>query len=464
MQRNMEKCAARKWFQAEGGSTAVSLIVFFLAFAVRSFILLCVFRNSAGSELHPDSTEYIRLARGIVEHGVFPVIKRGPVYPAFLAFMFFIFKTHFIQAVVCFQVVLDSLTAVLVYRIAGYLTPGRRTAAAAGAIYALCPVCITSTGLVMTETLFSFFFTAAFVCFIRCLGGGGARNAAASGLLLGIAVLTRSILTPLLCLMILFLLFTRRDRATARNAVLMAAGIAVVVFPWVVRNYFYYGSPVVTNIVNYNLYCCESPAAEYTSEKGFSTKLLGTGSFQEISNFTQKKWVRNQDEFNCLWTELTKNPKENDRRLLERMGAESKAVIHRHLGGVLALHLIGIWQTLRPSSGENILIRLWGRSDFVTGAVTTVFRVFDSIAFIFFAIGSAMVAIRLFLRKMPAVWALIAIIVFYISFMPGGVAYSRFREPAQFLISILASVGITHAVTFISKRKGLARAQGQKIR
>lgn len=433
--------------------TRLGLLIFLTALAVRLFVLVFVLKNPDGAILRPDSTEYVRLAHDLAGRGVFDVIKRGPVYPAMLALMALIFKTHFVIATVAAQALLDSLTAALTFKIAELLFADRKPAAAAGLIYAFCPVAITSAGLLMTETLFSFLAALSVYCILKSIFKGGTAHAAVGGLLFGAAALTRTALMPLFYLFVPFVFFLRRENASLIRTLLFACGVAVAVLPWVGRNYSYYGRPVVTNIVNYNLYCFEAPSVKYISEKGMTLGLFGKNAYNDAAAFIQNEWKQNAGRFDCLWMEDTKNPKENDRELIDRLGAEARRDIRRNPMGWAALHIAGIWQTLRPTSTSHVLIKLRGGSDAFANTLIIAFRFIDSAAFLLFLIGLIVVIKKIAAREASAVWILLLIAIFYMAFVPGGQAYFRFRAPVEFLISIVAAAGLFRTAAAVTRNK-----------
>lgn len=445
------------------------IAIFLLALALRSVVLYWIARNPGGAELRPDSTEYIRLARGLVDHGVFPVIKRAPLYPALLSFLYLLFGNGFVVATVALQAALDSLTAVVVSRIARAASKQASIAAAAGIIYALAPLCITSAGLLMTETLFNFFFALSILALVRCRESASIGHALAGGAMFGLAVLTRAAAQPLLLLAALWLIRwgqagnleywksalirirypgtgkipnSRPDPILAlRNAAILFAAAAAIIVPWKIRNLEYYGEPVVTNIVPYNLYCIELPALAYIDEKGYTAQLLGKNLLNDHVGFAIGWWGKHESEFRCHWAEQTKNPMEGDRALVDRVGREARATLARRPGAVLAIHLIGAYQALRPSSNAFLIRQFRGKETLFTRASAAVFLLVDSATMLLFVIGlGAALAGRSF-RGRLGIWILFILVAIYFPFGAGLQSSFRFRIPAQPLISAFSAAG-----------------------
>jgi 4-amino-4-deoxy-L-arabinose transferase-like glycosyltransferase len=149
------------------------------------------------------------------------------------------------------QVVVSAAGAPLFYDLTRRLTSSRHAATAGGALFALHPLLVrqasAASDLPITTTLLVA-FALAFVR-IRSL-----RSAALSGLLLGITVLTRSMVVPVVALAAAILV-VRGQRAHAIALTLVAG---VVIAPMIGRTYLLSGSPIPTRS-GVNLYVGNSP-------------------------------------------------------------------------------------------------------------------------------------------------------------------------------------------------------------
>ena len=127
-----------------------------------------------------DTKFYEELARNWLDHGVYGLYVRGvltavdmrvPGYPAFLAAVYFVIGRSARVAMVA-QALLDLATCVLAALIAARLAPvSRRAVAGTAALWmaALCPFTADYTAVVLTETLATFFTTAAVLVFVYSL-------------------------------------------------------------------------------------------------------------------------------------------------------------------------------------------------------------------------------------------------------------------------------------------------------
>jgi hypothetical protein len=127
-----------------------------------------------------DTRFYEELARNWLDHGVYGLYVRGvltavdmraPGYPAFLAAIYFVIGRS-ARVVMVAQALVDLATCVLAALIAARLVPiSRRAVAGTAALWmaALCPFTADYTAVVLTETLATFFTTAAVLVFIYFL-------------------------------------------------------------------------------------------------------------------------------------------------------------------------------------------------------------------------------------------------------------------------------------------------------
>lgn len=228
------------WFSRTGlksrftGGTKLQpcLLLFGIAAAARVAYLL-IFRPSLESY-------YLGLADGLVLTGVLgtdgiPSTAFEPIYPAVLAAGRLLFgdRELLIQVI---QACIAGCGAALSYRLTRALTSSHRAAMAAGLMFALHPLLIrqaaSASDLWLATTLLVG-FSAAFVA-IRDV-----RSAAAAGAWLGLTVLTRSMVLPVL-VFAAAILVARRQR---REALALTMITVLLVAPLAVRNYALSGSP-----------------------------------------------------------------------------------------------------------------------------------------------------------------------------------------------------------------------------
>ncbi len=249
----------------------ITLLLFALALAAR---VAFFWANTAahGGELLPtilNSEGYYELANNILAgHGFSespvapyaPDSLRPPLYPLFIAAIVGVFGSYW--PVIIAQILLASVLPLLARRISFRITQNAWVGNTVGILFAVEPVLVRLSGILLTETLFLTLFFACVITFFNYLDRNEARSLAFSALFLGLATLTRPVTQYLPVLMIAMLLW--RLRKIPRRAALHAGVFAVVFIatlaPWLYRNYTVFGSPSVANTTVSNLYGYFAPS------------------------------------------------------------------------------------------------------------------------------------------------------------------------------------------------------------
>jgi 4-amino-4-deoxy-L-arabinose transferase-like glycosyltransferase len=166
-----------------------------------------------------------------------PTSIRPPLYPAFVAAVWYVAGDRNLQAVRAVQLVLALASAALVFAI-GRRVYGVSTGRVAAAICWLYPSMIYSNTLILTETLFTFLLLGVVLAAVMLVESLRARTAFLCGLLLGLAALTRSVLWPAPLVLCPLIVLLRREqwRQAATISVVLFAGYVAAVGPWAVRN------------------------------------------------------------------------------------------------------------------------------------------------------------------------------------------------------------------------------------
>jgi hypothetical protein len=199
---------------------------------------------------------------------------RGPMYPAFLAAIYFFsgLSGRFF-AVRLAQAALGALLAPMTFALARRLDPEREwTALLAGWIIALYPMLALFPLALATENIF-FFLTLATVLFLlRGAETGRMRDYAFAGAAAGMAILTRSVISIFVPLA---MWWAWRNARSLRGAIVFACMAGALAIPWAVRNTLLAGRPVfVESSGGYNLYMGYHPQSSGTFQYGISLDLL----------------------------------------------------------------------------------------------------------------------------------------------------------------------------------------------
>lgn len=231
-----------------------------------AIILLALVIRMGGLFLFPhpltgDAVLYDQLATSIADgHGLTkgagqpPTAVRGPVYPALIAGSYLLFG-HTQEPIYLLQIVSDGVTILLLIRFTTSLVSDQRAGLIAGFLYAIYPPFIEQSVLLYTETLFTFLLFTSLWIFWIATRRNSLRWFALSGLLLGIATLTR----PSIFLFPIWLIaglwpFRQRTGMIRPGATILSIFILVLA-PWAARNYRAFGGFVpVSTLSGLNLY------------------------------------------------------------------------------------------------------------------------------------------------------------------------------------------------------------------
>lgn len=167
-----------------------------------------------------------------------PTPMRAPVYPFFLSIIYFIFGHSLLMATLA-QALLGALTCFFTYDIANRLF-GRKVGLLSAWLSCLYPVFIIYGGLLLSEILFAFLFILTISFFVRSENGNKERWLILSGLVLGIATLTRP--TTILFPMGMFMAFLISGSGHSVRKILIATlAFGFAILPWTARNYKQFG-------------------------------------------------------------------------------------------------------------------------------------------------------------------------------------------------------------------------------
>jgi 4-amino-4-deoxy-L-arabinose transferase-like glycosyltransferase len=215
-----------------------------LALALRAIVIA----NTQESGIFADMQDYHDRAVHLLRTGtLWPDAFRVPLFPMFVAGIFKLFGQSLV-AVRIAQALLGAATVALTYALARRITT-ERGAVFAAFIVAIYPALLLYSVYLMAETLFAFLAVLALTLWAT----DRPRLALAAGLAIGAATLTRSTGLAVaggIALAEAFRLIAVRDevggRTLARGS-LMLLGFAIVLAPWIVRNYDMYGRVIPTD-------------------------------------------------------------------------------------------------------------------------------------------------------------------------------------------------------------------------
>jgi hypothetical protein len=157
-----------------------------------------------------------------------------PGYPLFLATLSALLPDT-VLAIRVAQGILAGLGTALIY-VLGERLAGRGPALAAAAIYAVDPLLVVSAGLLYAETLAALLVTLAVLAAWRG-GGNSLGSSGLAGLLLGALALVRPVGLILVPVVAAWTALKASRRRAAAHIGLVLAAAALVLAPWMYRNY-----------------------------------------------------------------------------------------------------------------------------------------------------------------------------------------------------------------------------------
>lgn len=187
--------------------------------------------------LASDETKYHSLALSLLEgHGFNRTAYMPPGVPFFMACVYRICGVSF-AAVRIVQCILSSFMVLMIAGIASTVF-GRKAGVASGCIASVYPFFVFWTGAMITETLFLFLCIASVFCLMHYLQKERMLWNCASGILLGLATLTRPVTLSIPFFVVCtYVIWFRNLKKTVVGSVVFCALFLAVLLPWTVRNY-----------------------------------------------------------------------------------------------------------------------------------------------------------------------------------------------------------------------------------
>lgn len=173
------------------------ILLFGISLILRLVYFILMLSQIGSSGLYDqfnDPVKFINAAdylMGRYQPGQYDLFLVGVGYPAVLALSRILFGQSFL-AVIILQILLSSLTSIIIYKLADLLTGNRPTAVVSGILVATSLTSISLANALVSESIYFFLFSLSVYLFFRCLDETNWRNAVLSGVSGGCAVLLRS--------------------------------------------------------------------------------------------------------------------------------------------------------------------------------------------------------------------------------------------------------------------------------
>jgi len=242
--------------------------------------LFAIVKDSPERSRVRDSKSYIYPAAKLYSTGNYPADngERTPIYPIMIAAVAWIASPS-TNALIGGQIILDLATIILTFQLGKQLFT-KPIALLTALLMAINIESITFDFLLLTETLATFLIMATLLAWTNAYQQASAKWAAFAGVLLGISALCRPIALPLVPIMAASLLFQSswqrpQTPQRLRNTILFLLSVGISLAPWMLRNYYVLGKPVISTIASKSLLYYEAASLEADTTGQTETQLRG---------------------------------------------------------------------------------------------------------------------------------------------------------------------------------------------
>ena len=367
-------------------------------------------------------------------------------YIHFLLHQYTLFSGNSLRQFLISQYLLDSTTAMFVVIILLRIFKNVKYSYTGGMLYAMNPLAICYSNMILTETLFTFILAIAIYFFILFLQDSKRKLLISSSLLLGIGTLCRpiSLYLPLLLLPFVFICPLKlKDKFV--NGLIFLMIFYGTLTPWYLRNYQKYDYWTLSTVKDVNIFYYEAPAILMYKNHPLFQIQIGMNSFLET--YQNNIWYATRTKYGFYADspfEIGNDPKKTI--LLKKEGLK---IIQGDILHIFIIHLNGIVRTLFPFYPPL--------ETFIGNNVNLVKGVSFSIDVLIMGLSFLGIVLSLMGHaggKYDRVLVLHLIcLIFYFSFIPGIMGYNRFRVPILPYVSIFSSVGFWRISELHKRRK-----------
>ncbi len=465
------------------------LLIIFLALAVRFSVFPFIAPQKERMFTMLDSYEYDGMAMSLVENGRFyqsepafyfpsqyriPVFEvrtptdafRTPVYPLFLAGIYSVFG-HKPSVAIIFQLILSSLTCILVYYI-GEVFIRRGVGFIAGLLLALDFPTAIYGNLIMTDMLFTFLFLASIYFILKLFREGKRKHLIYSAILLGAAALCRQVVIYFVFVMVLsFIVVYRRSIVKGLlNYCIYVLIFLAAVSPWAIRNYIVYDNFSFSIAQGGNLLFYNAAYLEANKRGGYEhLDAIRQEMKEETDKIFVERGVSSPFEKAKIYQELA----------VERILSAPALYTRIHLIGALKIFATPTFllsERIFGASLDEPIAMAKGKS-LLTGnffeASRDLGRYFIQnwkllsylpflllyLLFIYFLAGYGLGKTRKE-KNLAAIFFLFLLIIVYNALTVGQHGAARFRIPLMPYIDLIAAYGLFQLILLRKKKRGKA--------
>ncbi|UCC45050.1 MAG: glycosyltransferase family 39 protein, partial [Candidatus Zixiibacteriota bacterium] len=356
--------------------------------------------------------------KGGYYNGEHPTGYWPPAHPFFLSRLYLVFGHHILAGLVA-NIVFGAITVWLSYMIARRVW-NESVARWTALIMALLPSQVLFTNLLASEHLFTPLFLTSVLLFItfRDRLTGRWQRVLIGGLCLGLATLARPVSKLFLAVIIAWWIWQSRDiRRTVKYSLVALFAFAVVVAPWMARNYYVMGTATVSTNTGINLFIGNQPG----SGMGYNTDLALE---YDVNNPLMEAYI-DSAAWSRAWDYIFEEPGQFVKRGVMK-------VAFFYAVDLDPLHYDLLRAAEEETYNHSIPLAVFVQSFYLVLLLTA-------------AAGIVLCLVKPSLRK-PEIWPLLGAIVYWTGICFFFFATSRFRLPIFPFLAGFAAVYIKMAV------------------
>lgn len=435
------------------------------AFLLRLLYFLFFYSQSPNGIWVPDSTEYWRLAENFLKHKIFsqetsepfvPENVRTPLYPLFLSIFIWLNTSEFF--IILSQILISTLTCFYTYKLSLLYVKEKEACLIALAIMALDIPSIIFSTIVLTETLFCLLLIISVYRFVKYFKETGRnKDLIISGGFLGLSMLCRpvSMFIPFIFIVLLLFYYRKRVAYFLKPAFILLFSIAIVISPWIYRNYKTFDRIFFSCGGSFTLVAWHAPNV-YAQANNIS---VGDARFKLWTDWYYSYMGDSYNQPVDYYENISKKAK---KIMLDHPYYTVKQQV-RGTAGLLFKPVrrnidvqIGYVKDYEPSPGSGKITNVKNVKDLYSKSskFTFVLVGFQFLMMLIIYLGFLGGIILIFKRQKEFIWLILVLLILYlISTVVPPVTYSRFRIPVMPFIAVVAGVGVNWIYLKLKERK-----------
>lgn len=422
-------------------------------------------RNPSGYSfpvLLGDSTEYVTLAKNMIDHRVFsldttppfyPNNFRTPGYPLFLAIIFLFSKNLYLVSFM--QIILAGITAFLIFKIGRQLA-GATLGAMAMIFFILNASTLYYTLAVMSDILFVFLIILSIYIMFFWNSNKEYLRISLAGFLIGYAILTRPIAVLLPVLFVIYYFFLNKNllnlKKTALLILIFIASLGIVVTPWVIRNKIQNGNFTLSSTGGNAFFYFNIPSY-LTFKYGFNIRETTSQMYMEAGGLSEEeaRELKNSKKLKgIVWKYISRDPigyaEFHLSRLPQFLGGSN-------LKNFYADALLILQNKPNPFADKTLLIDdILKKKDIGLIWARIKSQSFFPLEYVFWFVILFFSLFSVITKKHRYLAMFFMSIILYFAVLTGPSVHVRYRLPAEPFLFLLAVIGLNNLKELFKKK------------